>query len=162
MVKGSGSSLASCSFGSVASQYVRSPTLSTRRVCQHGESDGMQPQSPGSLLRTPCPQRDSSGKALRGAWLYPPGTPVPPLANAARYERQRVSHSLTKPTKSRKVRWQSPSCRTFRTFRTLRTLRTAVDELLQLLDQLFDAFKRTTLVNRHPNLLKALNAPWVS
>jgi len=37
-----------------------------------------------------------------------------------------------------------------------------VDELLQLLDQLFDAFKRTTLVNRHPNLLKALNAPWVS
>jgi hypothetical protein len=46
--------------------------------------------------------------------------------------------------------------------RTLQTLRTATDELLKLLDQLLDALERTRLVNRPPNLLKALSAPRVS
>lgn len=35
-------------------------------------------------------------------------------------------------------------------------------ELLQLFDQLLDAFERTRFVSRHPNLLKALSAPRVS
>jgi hypothetical protein len=46
--------------------------------------------------------------------------------------------------------------------RTFRTLRTAPHELLQLFDQLLDALQRTRLVIRHPNLSKALSAPWVS
>ncbi len=45
---------------------------------------------------------------------------------------------------------------------TLPTRRTATDELLQLLDQCLDALERTRLVTRHPDLLKALSAPWVS
>jgi hypothetical protein len=95
-----------------------------------------------------------------GAFEVQPTTPryppVSPLANAADYERQRAPRSVTEPVKTHEVGLQSLSRRTFR------TLRTALSDLLQLPNQLFDALQRTTLVNRHPNLLKALSAPRVS